>query len=256
MEFNDDELEFDSLDEVFQLATEYVKYQSRKLDSEKLLYFYARFKQANIGKCNTSRPGMFDFQGKAKWDAWNKLGDMGKSQAMLEYISLLTNIDQDWRSKFDSVKNEASDDPARGDPWGGVAVSTMMNTEEELSPEEKNVFDWCKDGDVEAVKRLVEEKKATVTSVDEEGMGLLHWACDRGHHSMTELLLGLGADINIQDVDGQTALHYAVSCDHSDVTQLLVERGIDQSVKDSDGQTAMDVASDDMKLLMKSLQSG
>ena len=33
--------------------------------------------QATIGKCNTSRPGAFDFVGRAKWDAWNSLGDLG-----------------------------------------------------------------------------------------------------------------------------------------------------------------------------------
>ena len=32
--------------------------------------------QATIGKCNTSRPGAFDFVGRAKWDAWNNLGDL------------------------------------------------------------------------------------------------------------------------------------------------------------------------------------
>ena len=34
------------------------------------------FFQATIGKVNSSRPGMMDFVGRAKWDAWNKLGDI------------------------------------------------------------------------------------------------------------------------------------------------------------------------------------
>ena len=32
--------------------------------------------QATIGQCNIKRPGAFDFVGRAKWDAWNGLGDL------------------------------------------------------------------------------------------------------------------------------------------------------------------------------------
>jgi len=33
---------------------------------------YALFKQATVGDCNTSRPGIFDQKGRYKWDAWEK----------------------------------------------------------------------------------------------------------------------------------------------------------------------------------------
>ena len=32
--------------------------------------------QATMGPCNTPKPGMMDFVGKAKWDAWNNLKSM------------------------------------------------------------------------------------------------------------------------------------------------------------------------------------
>ena len=42
-----------------------------------------------------------------------------------------------------------------------------------------------------------------------QGMGLLHWACDRGNLNMVKLLVKRGADVNIQDTDNQqTPLHY------------------------------------------------
>ena len=44
--------------------------------NEAKLKIYALFKQATSGKVTTSRPGMMDFVGRAKWDAWNALGDM------------------------------------------------------------------------------------------------------------------------------------------------------------------------------------
>jgi len=56
-------------------------------DAERL-NMYALFKQANIGDCNTDRPGMLDFTGKAKWDAWKGIEGMDKETAMGEYVVL------------------------------------------------------------------------------------------------------------------------------------------------------------------------
>ncbi|GFS09113.1 acyl-CoA-binding domain-containing protein 6-like [Elysia marginata] len=210
--------------------------------------------QASEGKCNTAKPSFFDFQGKSKWDAWNKLGDMSKPQAMMEYVSLLSNIDQEWRTKvLSDVSGGGGGDSGSSGAGMGVAVSVMANTDVELSEEDKTVFDWCKEGDLERVRAMVTSGAASVNGLDEEGLGLLHWASDRGLTSMVEMLLSLDADINIKDSDQQTALHYAVSCGHADMTQLLVTRGVDQSVQDSEGHTAADVASDDMKLLLLGL---
>ncbi|CAL1544460.1 unnamed protein product [Lymnaea stagnalis] len=247
--------DFDDLEEVFRSATDYVRIHGGSWDSEKLLYFYGRFKQvAKEGKCNTSKPSFFDFQGKAKWDAWNKLGVMSKNQAMMEYVSLLTNIDQDWRNKMETVCEGGDESRSQQGNTMGVSVSVMARTEDELSDGEKTIFDWCKEGNTDKVRQMLIAGSANVNGLDEEGLGLLHWASDRGLTNMVELLLSLHADINIQASDLQTALHYAVSCDHADVAKLLVVRGINPSLKDSDGTTAMDVASDDMKLLLQSLQ--
>lgn len=40
------------------------------------LKLYALFKQATVGQVNTKRPGMTNFVGRAKWDAWNSLSAM------------------------------------------------------------------------------------------------------------------------------------------------------------------------------------
>eukprot|EP00800_Vazella_pourtalesii_P011717 TRINITY_DN2825_c0_g1_i1.p1 TRINITY_DN2825_c0_g1~~TRINITY_DN2825_c0_g1_i1.p1 ORF type:complete len:126 (-),score=31.51 TRINITY_DN2825_c0_g1_i1:123-452(-) len=59
---------------------------------ETKLKFYSHFKQGTIGKCDMPRPGMLDFTGKAKWDAWSALGDMSKDAAMTEYIKSLIAV--------------------------------------------------------------------------------------------------------------------------------------------------------------------
>lgn len=60
--------------------------------NEKKLYLYAFYKQATSGVCNTKRPGMMDFVGRAKWDAWNKLGDMSKTEAITNYCQLVDTL--------------------------------------------------------------------------------------------------------------------------------------------------------------------
>jgi diazepam-binding inhibitor (GABA receptor modulating acyl-CoA-binding protein) len=43
------------------------------MTDDELLQIYSLFKQGSVGDNNTDKPGMLDFKGKAKWEAWNKL---------------------------------------------------------------------------------------------------------------------------------------------------------------------------------------
>uniref|UniRef100_A0A3Q0QX80 Acyl-CoA-binding domain-containing protein 5 n=1 Tax=Amphilophus citrinellus TaxID=61819 RepID=A0A3Q0QX80_AMPCI len=54
--------------------------------NDMMLKFYSYYKQATVGQCNIPRPGFWDAVGKAKWDAWNSLGDMSKEEAMAAYV--------------------------------------------------------------------------------------------------------------------------------------------------------------------------
>merc|ERR1711970_714382 len=60
--------------------------------NEVKLQMYALFKQSTEGKVNTSRPGMTNFVGRFKWDAWNSLGDMSKEEAQQAYIDLVEGL--------------------------------------------------------------------------------------------------------------------------------------------------------------------
>ena len=53
---------------------------------------YALFKQATSGKPTSARPGMMDFVGRAKWDAWNGLGDMSQDEARLAYVKVVDDL--------------------------------------------------------------------------------------------------------------------------------------------------------------------
>jgi len=56
------------------------------------LFFYAHYKQATIGDVNTTRPGLMDFVGKAKWDAWKKVEGKSKEDAQKAYVDKLLEI--------------------------------------------------------------------------------------------------------------------------------------------------------------------
>ncbi|KAI0635627.1 acyl-CoA-binding protein [Trametes polyzona] len=63
-----------------------------KPTQEEQLYFYKYYKQATVGDVNTSRPGMLDFVGKAKWDAWESVKGTSKEEAYAKYVEKLIEI--------------------------------------------------------------------------------------------------------------------------------------------------------------------
>ncbi len=58
-----------------------------------LLALYALYKQATIGDVTGTRPGMLDFRGRAKWDAWAEKRGMAQEAAQLAYIALVERLE-------------------------------------------------------------------------------------------------------------------------------------------------------------------
>jgi diazepam-binding inhibitor (GABA receptor modulator, acyl-CoA-binding protein) len=59
------------------------------LSNDVMLDMYALYKQATVGDCSGSRPGMLDVKGRAKYDAWAKQKGKSKDAAMEAYIALV-----------------------------------------------------------------------------------------------------------------------------------------------------------------------
>ncbi|KAF6197751.1 hypothetical protein GE061_008717 [Apolygus lucorum] len=75
-----------SLDDEFNKAAEDVKNLKETPKDADLLELYSLYKQATVGDCDTAKPGMFDFKGKAKWEAWNARKGLGKDDAKKQYV--------------------------------------------------------------------------------------------------------------------------------------------------------------------------
>lgn len=229
---------------LFNKAATYLQTLASNLPQDKLLHFYARYKQATEGPCNIPRPGFFDFKGKQKWEAWKNMGNMSKDNAMVEYVSAMRETDPEWELKANSEKVVASSS------W--MRVSTLQQQPEDITKdEEKNSFDWVKENNVEKVKKL---EPGEIMEKDENGMTLLHWAADRGHQEIAKYLLEQKLDVNARDSEGQTALHYAASCGHLEVVRVLLDHGGDPTIQDSEGLQPEECAEEtDIKMIFKNL---
>jgi len=76
----------------FEKAANDVKNLKTRPNDEQMLEIYSLYKQGTVGDVNTDRPGMLDFKGKAKWDAWEKRKGMDQSKAKEEYIALVKKL--------------------------------------------------------------------------------------------------------------------------------------------------------------------
>lgn len=63
-----------------------------KPSNDQKLEFYALYKQATVGDVIGKRPGMMDFVGRAKYDAWEEVKGMSSGEAMKKYISRLEEM--------------------------------------------------------------------------------------------------------------------------------------------------------------------
>ncbi len=57
-----------------------------------LLRLYSLYKQGTIGDATGSRPGMLDFAGRAKYDAWKALAGTSPDDAQKSYVALVNDL--------------------------------------------------------------------------------------------------------------------------------------------------------------------
>ena len=76
----------------FEDAQKRVKELKQTPSTDDLLALYALYKQATSGDVSGTRPGMIDFKGRAKYDAWAKKKGVSRDQAMTDYVSLVDRL--------------------------------------------------------------------------------------------------------------------------------------------------------------------
>lgn len=81
-----------ALADEFESAQVLVKQLSKTPAADELLELYALYKQGTVGDVEGTRPGMMDFKGRAKFDAWSAKKGMSKDGAMQAYVSLVQKL--------------------------------------------------------------------------------------------------------------------------------------------------------------------
>jgi acyl-CoA-binding protein len=80
------------LEKQFEKAVADSKKLPEKPDNATLLQIYALYKQATSGDVEGKRPGLTDFVGRAKYDAWAGLKGKAADAAMQEYVDLIESL--------------------------------------------------------------------------------------------------------------------------------------------------------------------
>ncbi|KAF9929673.1 hypothetical protein FBU30_001303 [Linnemannia zychae] len=76
----------------FQAAVDKVNALTTAPSQSDLLALYGLYKQATVGPNTTSKPGLFDPKGRAKWDAWEANKALSQEKAEEEYIALANKL--------------------------------------------------------------------------------------------------------------------------------------------------------------------
>ena len=81
----------------FTAAQTRVKQLAKTPAADELLELYALFKQASVGDTKGERPGMLDFKGRAKFDAWSAKKGVSAEAAMKSYVELVARLEAKYR---------------------------------------------------------------------------------------------------------------------------------------------------------------
>jgi ankyrin repeat protein/L-ascorbate metabolism protein UlaG (beta-lactamase superfamily) len=112
------------------------------------------------------------------------------------------------------------------------------------------IHDAARDGDLDAVMRLLDENPSLLETTDDDGMTPLNRAALAGRSDVAAELIRRDANVHTGDVDNSQPLHCAAISGDSATAALLISRGVDLNVRDDNGLTPLHFASSYQQLPM------
>ncbi|NXR10077.1 ANKH1 protein, partial [Semnornis frantzii] len=140
-----------------------------------------------------------------------------------------------------------------------AAALTRMRAENNHNAgqvDNRSLAEACSDGDVNAVRKLLDEGRS-VNEHTEEGESLLCLACSAGYYELAQVLLAMHANVEDRGNKGDiTPLMAAASGGYVDIVKLLLVHCADVNAQSSTGNTALTYACaggfvDVVKVLLK-----
>ncbi|XP_024542159.1 acyl-CoA-binding domain-containing protein 1 [Selaginella moellendorffii] len=233
-------VESTELDEAFGAASSFIATQAGglKVSSETQLQLYGLYKVATEGPCHTVQPSALKMTARAKWNAWQKLGNISQEEAMERYVELVSELSPDWASNQKSKGKEGTSGSKQKKGPVGPVFSTLAYDERSDDGSLDALHIAAREGNEPGLLELLSQG-VPVDVQDSDGRTALHWASDRGHLGLVELLLSRGAKLQAKDKEGQTALHYACVCEQEMVAKFLISKGADLQARDAEGSTPL-----------------
>uniref|UniRef100_A0A3B4ZYY5 Poly [ADP-ribose] polymerase n=1 Tax=Stegastes partitus TaxID=144197 RepID=A0A3B4ZYY5_9TELE len=120
---------------------------------------------------------------------------------------------------------------------GGGAVSPGPVVAEEAEPggseANRELFEACRGGDLERVRKLVTAKNVNSRDMAGRKSTPLHFAAGFGRKDVVGFLLQNGANVHARDDGGLVSLHNACSFGHAEVVALLLRHGAEANARDN-----------------------
>lgn len=103
---------------------------------------------------------------------------------------------------------------------------------------------WAAKNGHDTVVRLLLEEKAEVDSKEASGRTPLSCAAENGHYTVVKLLLEWKAKVDLKDTNGQTPLLWAAENGHDTVVRLLLENDAEVDTNDFDERMPLSYAAE------------
>ncbi len=97
----------------------------------------------------------------------------------------------------------------------------------------------CREGNLPAVREIVEQKREAVAAVDWYGLTGLHRAAGDANLPLASFLLDHGANPMAKSNANNTPLHYAAAGGSTDIIEMLIARGAAVDAANDDGKTPL-----------------
>lgn len=95
---------------------------------------------------------------------------------------------------------------------------------------------------VRAMFAVQPNRSVNLDAADSDGWTPLHYAADRGHVEVAQVLLDEGANVNARDTSKRTPLHLAALTGLVEVMKVLLANGASKTAKNVAGMTPLDCA--------------
>ncbi len=120
-----------------------------------------------------------------------------------------------------------------------LILSLLLTATLAIPARAQEVFDLLRNGDIPAVKAMVEKSPRLVSERDGADDTPLHYAAALGDADLVSFLIDKGAKLDLPGAGRKTPLHLAAINDHRDAVAALLERGAAIEPRDDYQRTAL-----------------